>query len=322
MDELTLPDTLNVTTAYVDANVAAGRGSKTAFFYREQQITYQDVLDQVNRTGNTLRALGLEVEQRVALLLLDCPEFVYSFFGAMKIGAPVVHLSPNQKAWMRFRKNRPAILSSWFLIVLLVIVIAWPIVLSVAGHSGASGKAFSEKYDPRTLNDVAFQPPSSQHWFGTDDHGRDLLSRVLYGAQISLSVGAGPVPSAQLVLAGDRGWILTVNRTVGDGARLTNGTWQSWNPPCEETNGPAYLAASTATDVIAACEEGVYGSHDLKNGERKWTGTRVDLIFGSNSQLRAISEVYAQNDAKEKFVKDFVAAWTKVMNLDRFDLKK
>ena len=54
----------------------------------------------------------------------------------------------------------------------------------------------------------------------------------------------------------------------------------------------------------------------------KWTGTRVDLIFGSNSQLRAISEVYAQADGKEKFVKDFAKAWAKVMDLDRFDLKK
>ena len=69
-------------------------------------------------------------------------------------------------------------------------------------------------------------------------------------------------------------------------------------------------------------EEGIYGSHDRKNGDRKWTGTRVDLIFGSNSQLRAIAELYAQNDAKEKFVKDFVKAWVKVMDLDRFDVKK
>ena len=67
-------------------------------------------------------------------------------------------------------------------------------------------------------------------------------------------------------------------------------------------------------------EEGIYGSHDRKTGDRKWTGTRVDLVFGSNSQLRAIAEVYAQADAKEKFVKDFVAAWTKVMELDRFDV--
>ena len=59
---------------------------------------------------------------------------------------------------------------------------------------------------------------------------------------------------------------------------------------------------------------------DRKTGKQKWTATRVDLIFGSNSQLRAISEVYAQDDSQEKFVNDFVAAWTKVMNLDRFDL--
>ncbi|HCY77196.1 MAG TPA: catalase/peroxidase HPI [Ignavibacteriales bacterium] len=64
-----------------------------------------------------------------------------------------------------------------------------------------------------------------------------------------------------------------------------------------------------------------FEGRDRKSGELKWTGTRVDLIFGSNSQLRALAEVYAQNDANEKFVKDFVAAWDKVMNLDRFDLK-
>ena len=54
----------------------------------------------------------------------------------------------------------------------------------------------------------------------------------------------------------------------------------------------------------------------------KWTGTRVDLVFGSNSQLRALAEVYASSDAQQKFVHDFVAAWTKVMNLDRFDLAR
>jgi catalase-peroxidase len=67
---------------------------------------------------------------------------------------------------------------------------------------------------------------------------------------------------------------------------------------------------------------GVFEGRDRKTGEVKWTGTRVDLIFGSNSQLRALAEVYASDDAKEKFVKDFVAAWTKVMNLDRFDLAR
>jgi len=71
------------------------------------------------------------------------------------------------------------------------------------------------------------------------------------------------------------------------------------------------------TSDTGDCFEG----RDRKTGAVKWTGTRVDLIFGSNSQLRALAEVYAQEDAKEKFVRDFAAAWTKVMNLDRFDLK-
>ncbi len=66
----------------------------------------------------------------------------------------------------------------------------------------------------------------------------------------------------------------------------------------------------------------LFEGRDRRTGELKWTGTRVDLIFGSNSQLRAIAEVYAQDDAPEKFVRDFVAAWNKVMNLDRFDLAR
>ena len=66
--------------------------------------------------------------------------------------------------------------------------------------------------------------------------------------------------------------------------------------------------------------KGVFEGHDVKTGALKWTGTRVDLVFGSNSQLRALAEVYGSSDGKAKFVHDFVAAWTKVMNADRFDL--
>jgi catalase-peroxidase len=70
----------------------------------------------------------------------------------------------------------------------------------------------------------------------------------------------------------------------------------------------------------SAGSEGVYEGRDRKTNEVKWTGTRVDLIFGAHSELRALAEVYACTDSKEKFVKDFAAAWTKVTNLDRFDL--
>jgi catalase-peroxidase len=69
-----------------------------------------------------------------------------------------------------------------------------------------------------------------------------------------------------------------------------------------------------------SASEGVYEGHDRETGKIKWSGTRVDLVFGSNSQLRALAEVYACDDSKEVFVKDFAAAWSKVMNLDRYDL--
>ena len=68
--------------------------------------------------------------------------------------------------------------------------------------------------------------------------------------------------------------------------------------------------------------ESLFECSDLTTGEIKWTGTRVDLIFGSNSELRAIAEVYGCADGEEKFIKDFVVIWTKIMNADRTDLKK
>ncbi|MBC8504500.1 MAG: catalase-peroxidase, partial [Chloroflexi bacterium] len=67
-------------------------------------------------------------------------------------------------------------------------------------------------------------------------------------------------------------------------------------------------------------DENVFEGHDRATGEIKWSGTRVDLVFGSNSQLRALAEVYAQDDSQSKFMHDFVSAWNKVMNADRFDL--
>ena len=78
------------------------------------------------------------------------------------------------------------------------------------------------------------------------------------------------------------------------------------------------LDMGTEWQPVGSGEE--YEGRDRKTKAVKWTGTRVDLIFGSHSQLRALAEVYACADAKEKFVGDFVAAWTKVMNADRFDL--
>ena len=85
------------------------------------------------------------------------------------------HLSPNQKAWLRFRKNRPAMLGLIFFALLTAVVVLVP---------------WISPHDPDALSDAQFQPPTAQHWFGTDIHGRDQLARVLSGARISLLVGA------------------------------------------------------------------------------------------------------------------------------------
>ena len=81
------------------------------------------------------------------------------------------------------------------------------------------------------------------------------------------------------------------------------------------------LDSSTAWRPSATAEN-VYEGRDRATGAVRWTATAADLVFGAHSQLRALAEVYASDDGREKFVRDFVAAWTKVMNLDRYDLKK
>src|SRR6266542_6127736 len=83
-------------------------------------------------------------------------------------------LTPNQRAWRRFRRNKPAVISSAFLAMLVVLVVLWPRLAP---------------YAPNATSDAQFEPPEPAHWFGTDVHGRDLLTRVFYGARISLLVG-------------------------------------------------------------------------------------------------------------------------------------
>src|SRR3954447_25242361 len=82
--ELKLPDIYNATTTFVDENIKQGRGGKVAIYYQDQKITYQEVFEKVNRTGNAFKDLGIEIENRVLVILPDSPEFAYSFFGAIK----------------------------------------------------------------------------------------------------------------------------------------------------------------------------------------------------------------------------------------------
>ncbi|HEX9047020.1 MAG TPA: ABC transporter permease [Verrucomicrobiae bacterium] len=95
-----------------------------------------------------------------------------------------ISASPGRRAWVRFQRNRLAVCSAWYLMALLAIVVAWPLWLMLCG-----GSHFALQHDPGRLSDNQFAPPSAQHWFGTDVHGRDVFSRSLYGAQVSLLVG-------------------------------------------------------------------------------------------------------------------------------------
>jgi len=121
-------------------------------------------------------------------------------------------------------------------------------------------------------------------------------------------------PELTVLLAGMR-----VLETNFDGSK--NGVFT--NRPGQLTNDFLVNLLDMGTAWKAASEDKeLYIGSDRKTGQPKWTGTRADLVFGSNAELRSIAEVYASADAQEKFVKDFVTAWTKVMNADRFDVKK
>src|SRR3989442_1543637 len=109
-----LPEQFNVSTAFLDRNVDEGRGGRVAIYAGDERITYQTLLNQVNRAGNALRALGVRPEERVLLLMLDTPEFAYLFWGAIRIGAVAVPtntaLKPHDYAYM-LRDSRATVLA-------------------------------------------------------------------------------------------------------------------------------------------------------------------------------------------------------------------
>jgi len=140
---------------------------------------------------------------------------------------------------------------------------------------------------------------------------------------------AGRLPSEYLLI--DRANLLTLSApemTVLVGGLRVLGANHGQSQHGVFTERPETLTNDFFTNLLdmgtawepASEDAETFEGRDAATGELKWTGTRVDLLFGSNSELRALAEVYACDDAKEKFVKDFVAAWEKVMNLDRFDL--
>ncbi len=138
-----------------------------------------------------------------------------------------------------------------------------------------------------------------------------------------------PIPAEELLV--DKAQLLTLTApemtVLVGGMRMLNTNFRQ-TPHGVFTQKPEALTNDFFVNLLDMGTEwkavpdakDIFEGRDRKTYEVKWTGTRVDLIFGSNSQLRALAEVYGSADAQEKFVQDFVAAWTKVMNLDRFDL--
>ena len=161
----------------------------------------------------------------------------------------------------------------------------------------------------------------------TDVHSFAVMEPVADGFRNYLRKQNGTSPEELLV---DRAQLLTLTApemtVLIGGMRVLNANFGKskhgvfTNQSETLTNDFFVNLLDMNTEWQPSASEGVYEGRDRKTGETKWTGTRVDLLFGSNSQLRAIAEVYASDDSKEAFVKDFAAAWNKVMNLDRYDL--
>ena len=162
----------------------------------------------------------------------------------------------------------------------------------------------------------------------TDVHSFAVMEPIADGFRNYLR--SGQVLSAEELLV-DRAQLLTLTApemtVLVGGMRALNANFGQTKHGVF-TNRPETLTNDFFVNLLdmktkwepSSTSEGVYEGRDRSSGKTKWTGTRVDLVFGSNSQLRALAEVYACNDAKEAFVKDFAAAWNKVMNLDRYDL--
>jgi catalase-peroxidase len=162
----------------------------------------------------------------------------------------------------------------------------------------------------------------------TDIHSFAVMEPVADGFRNYLR--SGQILSAEEFLV-DRAQLLTLTApemtVLVGGMRALNANFAQTKHGVF-TNRPETLTNDFFVNLLdmstkwepSSTSEGLYEGRDRATGKVKWTGTRVDLVFGSNSQLRAIAEVYACSDSKEAFVKDFAAAWNKVMNLDRYDL--
>ncbi|WP_434734348.1 catalase/peroxidase HPI (plasmid) [Rhizobium sp. YTUHZ044] len=182
----------------------------------------------------------------------------------------------------------------------------------------AGGNAISVPFTPGRMD--ASDAQTDAHSFAALEPRIDGFRNYVNGKRLQfMKPEEALVDRAQLLtLTGPEMTVLVGGLRVLKAGNPEHGVFTS--RPETLTNDFFVNLLDMATQWVPAGEDGIYEGRDRKTGAAKWTGTRVDLIFGSHSQLRAFAEVYGQADAKQKFVKDFVAAWNKVMNADRFDL--
>jgi catalase-peroxidase len=182
----------------------------------------------------------------------------------------------------------------------------------------AAGQDVKVPFTPGRMD--ASQEQTDAHSFAPLEPVADGFRNYLRGKQQLMSPEEALVDRAQLLTLTAPEMTVLVGglRVLGANAgQSKHGVFTK--QPETLTNDFFVNLLDMSTQWQPAGSDGVYEGRDRKTKAVKWTGTRVDLIFGSHSQLRAFAEVYACSDSKEKFVKDFVAAWTKVMNADRFD---
>ena len=194
----------------------------------------------------------------------------------------------------------------------------------LAGCAGVEQAARNAGHDVR----VAFAPgrtDASQEW--TDVESFAVLEPAADGFRNYAQAGHGNGAAEALV---ERAFMLTLTppemtALVGGMRALDANAGQSQhgaltNRPGALTNDFFVNLLDMDTEWQASDAEGVFEGRDRRTGDVRWTATQVDLVFGSQSELRALAERYATDDAQAEFVRDFAAAWAKVMNLDRFDL--
>ena len=214
-----VPPVLNVAVEYIDGPVAAGHGDRVAYVHEERRLTYVELKEQVNRVGNALAGLGIEIEQRVAILLPNCPEFVTAFFGAIKIGAvptPIsVAVTPHEQAFLLADSRARAIVTTAALWEPLRTQRAeWPFlrdVLIVGGGALAPGEHdFAAIVDaapgplaaaPTTDEDVAFWLHTSGST-GTPKWAVHLQRDMLYSERLYAAAYVGLGPNDVIVCGG------------------------------------------------------------------------------------------------------------------------